>query len=216
MLKDAYHDGPSDPADRLTLRPVTPADGADLVAPESDAQVMRYRNGGRPVPEAGLPDGDFLSPRGTEPEVLAAHETATGRFIGWFAFFDDGLKDGIRTAEIGYRLTRESWGKGLASQGVTALIAEACDHLVFAGVRAETMAVNTASGRVMEKAGMQLVETVFPVFQDPIPGSEAGEVICEIRKIRILPASAPGCMHGPRDLEPIASHGHLSLMESQA
>jgi len=45
------------------------------------------------------------------------------------------------------------------------------------------MAVNTASGRVMEKAGMQLVATVFPVFQDPIPGSGAGEVICEIREI---------------------------------
>ena len=49
----------------------------------------------------------------------------------------------------------------------------------------------------MEKARMQLVETVFPIFQDPILGSEAGEVICEIRKTRILPASAPGCLHGP-------------------
>ena len=90
----SHHDGTSEPAARLTLRPVTPADRADLVALESDAQVMRYLNGGRPVPEAGLPDGDFLTPRGTEAEVLAAQETGTGRFIGWFAFFDDGLKDG--------------------------------------------------------------------------------------------------------------------------
>ncbi len=169
---------------RLTLRPVTPADRADLVALEADPEVMRHLNGGHPVPEAGLPDGDFLTPRGTEPEVLAAHETATAHFIGWFAFFDDGVVDGARTAEIGYRLARTSWGKGLASEGVTALIAEAFDHWGFACIRAETMAVNTGSRRVMEKAGMRHVETIFPVCLDPIPGSDAGNVIYEIRKIR--------------------------------
>ena len=65
---------------RLTLRPVTPADRADLVALEAGPLVMRYLNGGAPVPEAGLPEGDFLTPRGTEPEVLAAHR-ASG-FVG--------------------------------------------------------------------------------------------------------------------------------------
>jgi RimJ/RimL family protein N-acetyltransferase len=169
---------------RLTLRPVSPADRPDLVALEADAEVMRYLNGGRPVPEAGLPDGDFLTPRGTEPEVLAAHETATSRFIGWFAFFDDGGPDGARTAEIGYRLTRNSWGRGLASEGVTALVSQAFDHWGFACIRAETMAANTGSRRVMEKAGMRHVETIRPNFPEPIPGSEAGEVIYEIRKSR--------------------------------
>ncbi|MEX1165536.1 MAG: hypothetical protein WEK74_01460, partial [Hydrogenophaga sp.] len=62
---------------RLSLRPVTPADRADLVALEADPGVMRHLNGGRSVPEAGLTDSDFLTPRGTEPEVLAAHERAT-------------------------------------------------------------------------------------------------------------------------------------------
>ena len=95
---------------RLTLRPVTPADRADLIALEADPQVMRFLNGGQPVPEAGLPDADFLTPRGTEPEVLAALDSATGRIIGWFGFFDDGLIDGLRTAEIGYRLARAGWG----------------------------------------------------------------------------------------------------------
>jgi len=89
---------------RLTLRPVTPADRAELVALEADPLVMRYLNGGLPVPAEGLPGGDFLTPRGTEPEVLAALETATGRFVGWFAVFDDGVIDGQHTAEIGYRL----------------------------------------------------------------------------------------------------------------
>jgi len=41
-----------------------------------------------------------------------------------------------RTAKIGYRLTRDSWGKCLASDGVTALIAVAFDHWGFACIRA--------------------------------------------------------------------------------
>ena len=166
---------------RLALRPVRPADRADLVALEADPEVMRLLNGGHPVPEAGLPDADFLTPRGAEPEVLAANERATGRFIGWFALFDDGLVDGLRTAELGYRLAREAWGHGYATEGARALVAEALGG-GFDRVRAQTMAVNLGSRRVLEKAGFQFVETVFPTFAHPIPGSENGEVIYEVRR----------------------------------
>ena len=167
---------------RLILRSVTPADRDNLVALESDPQVMRYLNGGQPVPEAGLPDSDFLTPRGTEPEVLGAHEIASGHFIGWFAFFDDGEVDGLRTAEIGYRLASAAWGKGFATEGVRGLITQAFDLWGFDCIRAETMAVNSGSRRVMAKAGMRHVDTVFPRFKSPIPGAEQGEVIYEIRK----------------------------------
>ena len=133
----------------LSLRPVALTDRADLVALEADAEVMRYLNGGLPVPESGLPDADFLAPRGGEPEVLAAHDRASGDFIGWFAVFDEGWVDGLRTAEIGYRLSRAAWGQGYATEGVQALIATAFDSLGFERVRAETMAVNQASRRVL-------------------------------------------------------------------
>jgi RimJ/RimL family protein N-acetyltransferase len=167
---------------RLTLRSVLPADRTDLIALEADAEVMRYLNGGEPVPEAGLLDADFLTPRGEEPEVLAAHHRASGLFIGWFALFDDGLVDGVRTAEIGYRLCRSAWGVGYATEGVSALIEAAFVSMGFDRVRAETMAVNQASRRVLEKAGLRHVRTVFPKRAPPIPGAERGDVIYEIRK----------------------------------
>ena len=167
---------------RLTLRRVTSADRADLVALEADTEVMRYLNGGQPVPEVGLLDADFLTPRGEEPEVLAAHHLASGIFIGWFALFDDGLVDGLRSAEIGYRLSRAAWGSGYATEGLSALIQSAFDTLGFDRIRAETMAVNQASRRVLEKAGLRHVQTVFPETAPPIPGAELGEVIYEIRQ----------------------------------
>lgn len=47
------------------------------------------------------------------------------------------------------------------------------------GVRrvfAETMAVNLASRRVVEKAGLRWVRTLYPQWDQPLPGSEHGEV----------------------------------------
>ncbi len=167
---------------RLALRPVTPADRADLIKLEADAEVMRYLNGGQPVPDAGLTDSNFLTPRGEEPEVLTAHHRENGAFIGWFALFDDGVVDGLRTAEIGYRLCRSAWGQGYATEGVCALVEAAFGPLGFDRVRAETMAANRASRRVMEKAGLRHTETVFPNPAPAIPGADRGEVIYEIRK----------------------------------
>lgn len=167
---------------RLLIRQVTPADREDLVALEANPEVMRYLNGGRPVPEEGMMHSDFLTPRGTEAEVLTAHESATGRFVGWFCIFDDGFQEGLHTAELGYRLSRWAWGHGFATEGAKALIAAAFEHLGFDCVRAQTMTVNLGSRRVLEKAGFHLVDTVFPDFPDPIPGQELGEAIYEIRR----------------------------------
>ena len=43
-------------------------------------------------------------------------------------------------------------------------------------IRAETMAVNVASRRVMEKAGLRYVRTFFADWPYRIPGDEHGDV----------------------------------------
>lgn len=163
----------------LNLRPVMPADRDDLIALEADPEVMRFLNGGRPVPEDGDPDGSFLCPRGGEPDVWAAHKRATGAFVGWFSLC--ALGDG-RTAELGYRLRRAAWGQGYATEGARALVALGLGQLGFDRVQGETMAVNTASRRVMERAGLYYVGTRHVAWPDPLPGSEHGEVTYEARR----------------------------------
>jgi RimJ/RimL family protein N-acetyltransferase len=49
-------------------------------------------------------------------------------------------------------------------------------------VFAQTMAVNLASRRVMEKAGLRLARIFNPVYDDPIDGTELGEVEYELRR----------------------------------
>lgn len=43
-------------------------------------------------------------------------------------------------------------------------------------VVAQTMAVNTPSRKVMERIGLRFVRSFHEVFDDPLPGTQHGEV----------------------------------------
>ncbi|MFI7279916.1 GNAT family N-acetyltransferase [Micromonospora chersina] len=90
--------------------------------------------------------------------------------------------DDPAVAELGYRLLRRHWRKGLASEASRALLRHAFDTVGQHRVIAQTMAVNTESRRVMEAVGMRHVRTFFPPFDDPLPGSEMGEVEYEVTR----------------------------------
>src|SRR5439155_17559031 len=97
-------------------------------------------------------------------------------------------------AELGYRLRFSAWGKGFATEGARALIHKAFTELPLDRVWAETMAVNTPSRRVMERAGLRHVRTYLLAFDDPIPGTEQGEVEYELWRDQYSPLMTS---HGP-------------------
>lgn len=169
---------------RLLLRPVAPSDRADLVALEADPEVMRFVNGGKPVPEEGDPDATFLTPRGHEAHVWAVIERATGAFLGWVTLrpSSEGEAAEEKVAELGYRLRRSAWGKGYATEAASAMVGAGFDRWGFDRITAETMAVNLASRRVLEKAGLRHVRTWFEDWPDPLTGAERGDVIYEVRR----------------------------------
>jgi len=79
--------------------------------------------------------------------------------------------------ELGYRLLPSAWGRGLATEGARLLVRRAFADLGVHRVVATTMAVNVASRRVLEKAGLRHVDTFFADWPDPIPGAEHGDVV---------------------------------------
>ena len=166
--------------DRLRLRPFTAADAPHLLALDNDPEVMRYINGGRPVGaddirERSLPrllhDHPCTGTRG----FWAAEEKATGTFLGWFELRPLADHDPA-VVELGYRLNRASWGRGYATEGARALIRKGFTDLGAERVTANTMAVNAASRRVMEKAGLTFLRAYTDEWPDAIEGSEHGEV----------------------------------------
>jgi RimJ/RimL family protein N-acetyltransferase len=73
-------------------------------------------------------------------------------------------------------LRRSSWGRGYATEGALAIIDLAFESPGVERVLAETMAVHTASRRVMEKAGLHLVRSFHADWPVRIPGDEYGDV----------------------------------------
>jgi RimJ/RimL family protein N-acetyltransferase len=158
---------------RMMLLPTALADRADLVALEQDAEVMRYLNGGVPlVAGASTDDLPYLTPRGGENGFWTARHHSTREFLGWFALLP--TEEG-GCAELGYRLKRDFWGQGYATEGAEALVRFGIATCGFRRIVAYTMAVNEGSRRVMEKIGLVHVRT-FHLPLPPIPGSEHGEV----------------------------------------
>jgi RimJ/RimL family protein N-acetyltransferase len=144
---------------RLVLRRFTEADADNLVSLDADPDVMRFVTGGAPTSREEI-ENDFL------PAFLgyyqryegfgfwAAEEKTTGEFLGWF-HFRPGPDAAPGEVELGYRLRKSAWGKGYATEGSRALIARGFTEFGVQRVVAEAMAVNTASRRVMEKAGLK-------------------------------------------------------------
>ncbi len=164
---------------RLSLRPVRESDRGDLIALERDRDVMRFINGGRPTPEDGFdPEAGFLMLRGGEPGVWTAVERVGRAFVGWFSLRPRG--EGV--ADLGYRLCRAAWGRGFASEGARALVQKGLAELHLDRIVATTMAVNHASRRVMEKAGLTYVRTVHFDWPDPLPDSHLGDVEYELTR----------------------------------
>ena len=164
---------------RLKLSPCCPSDSADFIDLERDPEVMRFLNGGYAVDHAQDNSGaTFLMPRGTEEYVWTARRKDTGAFVGWLCLWPETEM----VAELGYRLRRDNWGQGFASECGMAIFEYGFRRGGYVSVFASTMAVNLASRRVMEKIGMHYVRTAYDELLDPIPGSERGEVKYEVTR----------------------------------
>ena len=176
---------------RLLLRPVAAGDLDDLVALDADPEVTRYVSGGRPTPadvararlEAWITLAGRMPPRG----FWAALDPATGLFLGWFHLRPDARSG---DPELGYRLGRSAWGRGLATEGSLALIDLAFTDPATTRVVASTMAVNERSRAVMRRCGMHLVGTFHGNWPIPIPGHEHGDVEYAITRPQWLAARA--------------------------
>jgi RimJ/RimL family protein N-acetyltransferase len=183
--------------ERLALRRFTSGDAENLVSLDGDPQVMRFLTGTArslaQIRDEVLPDLAGLHLRYPGFGYWAAETRAGGHFIGWFVLrpvtpTDDAIehwpdaRGQTGVASLGYRLRRSAWGQGYATEGTQAMVRLAFTGLGVREVVATTMAVNTGSRRVMEKAGLRYARTVHLDWPDPLPGTEHGEV--EYRLLR--------------------------------
>jgi RimJ/RimL family protein N-acetyltransferase len=165
---------------RLVLRRFSVDDVDNLVNLDADPDVMRFVTGGVPTSREDI-ESDFLPAflgyyqRYEGYGFWAVIEKETGEFLGWFHFRPrpDAVPGEV---ELGFRMRKSAWGKGYATEGSRALIRKGFTELGVQRVVAETMVVNSASRRVMEKSGLRLVRTFHQPWPYPMEGDQYGDV----------------------------------------
>ena len=141
---------------RLELRTFVENDFDDLYRLDSDPRVMKYLADGKPLAREVVAQRlkRFLRYPALYPDlgVWRAARRDTGAFIGWFALNYAGKSTDI---EVGYRLLPVAWGKGFATEGASAIVDYGFDDLGLYRIIGVTHPGNTASQRVLMKAGLE-------------------------------------------------------------
>jgi RimJ/RimL family protein N-acetyltransferase len=167
--------------ERLALVPLGDEHLEHEVELDSDPEVMRYLLAGRARTRAEVERSHVRRIAAAErrPGLGFWVGFVDGGFVGWWILQppqrdDQGPVEA--QAELGYRLLRRCWRQGLAREGSRALIRHGFAELGLTRIFAETMAVNVASRATMASVGMDYVRTFHLDFDEPIAGSEHGEV----------------------------------------
>ncbi|RZS44406.1 RimJ/RimL family protein N-acetyltransferase [Herbihabitans rhizosphaerae] len=172
--------------ERLVLRRLSTEDIPLFVLLNDDPEVMRHIDWQPPsVDEVAEEVAEIVAAYEKYPDHgRFVAESPDGGFLGWF-----GLRvtdAGPSAPDLGYRLRRSDWGRGLATEGSRALIDHAFTNLAADRVTADVMMVNTRSRNVLERCGMRHTRTFHVDFEDPLPGTEHGEGFYEITRAEWL------------------------------
>ncbi len=148
---------------------------------DSDPAVMRYVGNGQPRTPAVVEDYHRRRIAAAAPVAGLGFWVGflDGQFVGWWILEPPERADQRavgREAELGYRLLRRYWRRGLASQGARELIRHGFEDLALDRIFAETMAVNSASRATMAAVGLKYVRTFHADLDEPTAGSDHGEV----------------------------------------
>jgi [ribosomal protein S5]-alanine N-acetyltransferase len=140
---------------RLNLREFVAGDFQAVHAYSSDPRVTRYLFfGPRDEDSTSAYLEDLLASQLERPRTrfeLAVEELATGKLIG---ACDLSLIE-ANVVDLGYMLSAEQWGKGLATEIAVALVTAAFVELRAERVISTVDVNNRASIRVLEKIGMR-------------------------------------------------------------
>jgi RimJ/RimL family protein N-acetyltransferase len=154
-------------------------DGALLLDLDSDPEVMRYINGGKPSTQEDL--DQVLMPRinaFTNPDkgwgLWRVNRKDDNTFIGWILarpmfFFSD--KTDYDDIELGWRFKRDVWGQGYATEAAQAVIKGLHQQRQYHKFSAIAVPENVGSIKIMKKLGMQFIKKelhIDPLYREVV------------------------------------------------
>lgn len=165
---------------RLGFRMLEKSDFENLVKLDMDPEVRSFFPAGVSTPELlqekiARSRASFLEKGFGEFSIT---ELKTNKFLGRAGFAE--LENG--EIEVGYLFLKEYWGKGMATETLSALLGWAVNVLVVSRVLAYAPVNHHASICVMKKAGMRYLKTEtqdgakFKFYEYPLKARDASNL----------------------------------------
>jgi RimJ/RimL family protein N-acetyltransferase len=152
---------------RLCLRMFEPADVDALANINSDPEVMRHTGDGNPVSYEETEKRLYAYIEHWRQHgfgLRAAIHKSDHAFVGFC-----GLQfvAGTQEIEVGFRLAKEYWGRGLATEATRAVLRHGFEVLGLERIIGLTQPGNVASQRVLEKSGLKHEKNAY-YYEHPV------------------------------------------------
>jgi RimJ/RimL family protein N-acetyltransferase len=150
--------------ERLILRELVVSDANGLFAVDSDPDVNIYL-GNNPVKSIEQTNEiiKFIRNQYIENGIgrWAMIEKNTHNFIGWagLKLVKETTNNHCNYYDLGYRLNKNYWGKGFATEAAKASVDYGINQLNLKDIYAIADSNNVASKKVLEKVGLKFIET---------------------------------------------------------
>ncbi|MGN0339079.1 MAG: GNAT family N-acetyltransferase [Lachnospira sp.] len=137
------------------------SDAAALAAALSNKKVQDNLRDGLPYPYTEQDGTDYISAMlsADENDTFAFAITVDTKVIGSIGIFRQGNIH-RQTAELGYYIAEEYWGKGIMTEAVKQICEYVFGKSDIIRIYADPFSYNVASCRVLEKAGFQYEGTL--------------------------------------------------------
>lgn len=152
--------------DRLILRGFLHSDIDGMFELDSDPEVHKYL-GNRPLTckEQVIPIINSIRQQYIDNGTgrFAIVDKKTNAFIGWAGIkFETELTNNHKNYyDLGYRLIRKYWGKGIGTESAMASLDYAFNTLKLEEVYAAAHLDNVGSNKILQKIGMNLIEQFY-------------------------------------------------------
>lgn len=156
---------------RFLLRPFRATDRDGLFALDSDPEVVRYL-GNKPMKSIEQADSliQYILKQYEDFKIgrWVIEDKETGEFIGWagLKFVTEPTNNRSHFYDIGYRLLKKHWGKGIATECAMVSLDYGFGTLQLNEIHAGAHQQNAASNHILQKLGFQFME---PFFYDGAP-----------------------------------------------
>ncbi|MFD2968564.1 GNAT family N-acetyltransferase [Sphingobacterium bambusae] len=150
--------------ERLILREIVPSDIEGMFELDSDPEVHKYL-GNKPVQDKQQIAAviDFIRKQYVDYGIgrWAIVDKETNEFMGWagLKYVTEETNGQRNFYDLGYRLIRRHWGKGIATEAAQASLDYGFNDMKLEKLHGIADCQNVGSNKILVKIGFDLVET---------------------------------------------------------